>query len=258
MIRAIAALLVASLLGSASVAAQAPDDGRRSGLAFMGPALQAMQQDDASNPAMLWVAAGQALWQRPDGPAGRSCATCHGDAAVSMRGVAPRYPMLDAASGMPIDLQGRAQQCRVERQGAAPLASESEDLLGVVAYMALQSRGMAVAPPDDPALAPFRERGREFWELRQGQLDLACAQCHDARWGERLGGSVIPQAHPTGYPIFRLEWQAMGSLQRRLRNCLTGVRAEAFPYGAPELVELELYLMERARGLPMETPAVRP
>ena len=50
--------------------------------------------------------------------------------------------------------------------------------------------------------------------------------------GRRLGGSPIPQAHPTGYPIYRLEWQGLGSLQRRLRDCMTGVRAEPFAWGA--------------------------
>ena len=69
---------------------------------------------------------------------------------------------------------------------------------------------------------------------------------------------MIPQAHPTGYPIYRLEWQGLGSLQRRLRDCMSGVRAEPFAFDAPELVELELYLMQRAAGMRLETPAVRP
>lgn len=55
-----------------------------------------------------------------------------------------------------------------------------------------------------------------------------------------------------------LEWQALGSLQRRMRNCMSGVRAESFAYGAQELVELELYLAGRAKGMTMETPGVRP
>jgi sulfur-oxidizing protein SoxA len=93
---------------------------------------------------------------------------------------------------------------------------------------------------------------------RQGQLNLSCAQCHDDNWGQRLAGALIPQGHPTGYPLYRLEWQGVGSLQRRLRNCLAGMRAESHVLGAPELVDLELYLMWRARGMPLETPAVRP
>ena len=68
----------------------------------------------------------------------------------------------------------------------------------------------------------------------------------------------MPQAHPTGYPIYRLEWESLGSLQRRLRNCLVGMRAETPEYGAPELVDLELFLLWRARGMQIETPAVRP
>ena len=68
----------------------------------------------------------------------------------------------------------------------------------------------------------------------------------------------MPQAHPTGYPIYRLEWQSLGSLQRRLRNCMIGLRAEPYAYGAPEYVDMEVYLMWRARGMTLETPAVRP
>ena len=39
---------------------------------------------------------------------------------------------------------------------------------------------------------------------------------------------------------------------------MIGVRSEPFPYGAQEFVDLELYLMSRARGLLIETPGVRP
>jgi sulfur-oxidizing protein SoxA len=53
-------------------------------------------------------------------------------------------------------------------------------------------------------------------------------------------------------PIYRLEWQSLGSLQRCLRGCMTGVRAQAFDYGAPQTVALEFYLRERARGMPMD------
>lgn len=69
---------------------------------------------------------------------------------------------------------------------------------------------------------------------------------------------MIPQAHPTGYPLYRLEWQSLGSLRRRLRNCLVGMRTEPYPDDAPEIIDLEFYLAWRARGLGVETPAVRP
>jgi sulfur-oxidizing protein SoxA len=103
-----------------------------------------------------------------------------------------------------------------------------------------------------------REAGQRLYMTRLGQIDLSCAQCHDDHAGRRLAGSIIPQGHPTGYPIYRLEWQAMGSLQRRLRGCMTGVRAEPFAYGSAEFIAIEAYLMERARGMVVETPGIRP
>ena len=233
-------------------------DPRRSGFDFMSREVQAMQLDDASNPAMLWVKDGEALWSRKSGAAERSCASCHGDAAASMRGVAARYPLFDAIARRPVDLAGRIELCRARHQQAAPLPAESDELLALESYVALQSRGLPIAPEVDPRLEPFRERGAQLWRQRVGQLDFACAQCHDGHAGQRLAGSVIPQAHPTGYPLYRLEWQGLGSLQRRLRGCMSGVRAEPYAYGSIELIELELYLAQRAAGMRLETPAVRP
>lgn len=175
-----------------------------------------------------------------------------------MRGVAARYPAFDAGQGRPLGLEQRIVLCRTTRQSAAPLAYEGPELLALTAYVAHQSRGLPVAPDDDPRMRAARERGRLLFQHRQGQLDLACSQCHDDHWGKRLASSPIPQAHPTGYPIYRLEWQGLGSLQRRLRNCQSATRAEPYAYGAAEHVDLAAYLMGRARGMPMETPGVRP
>jgi len=124
--------------------------------------------------------------------------------------------------------------------------------------VAHQSRGVPIEVASDERTLPFLEAGRAIFHRRWGQLNFACAQCHDDNWKEKLAGAPITQAHPTGYPLYRLEWQSVGSLQRRLRNCMVGMRIEAYALGAPEYVDLELYLMWRARGMKLETPAVRP
>lgn len=253
------ACLGAALLAGIAGAAGVPRNEKRSGFDFMKPTTQAMQTDATANPGMLWVLDGERLWKEASGQKSVACSGCHGDAAQSMRGVAARYPAFDAASERPIDLAGRINLCRRTRQSAASLAAESNDLLALTAYLAHQSQGMPIAPPaDERRLVPFRERGKQLFELRIGQLNLSCASCHDDNWDRNLGGSPVTQAHPTAYPLYRLEWQTLGSLQRRIRGCMVGVRAEPFPYDAPELVNLELYLMSRAQGLAIETPGVRP
>jgi L-cysteine S-thiosulfotransferase len=237
---------------AATCAMAMAQDARKSGAEYMGESTRAMQRDDTQNPAMLWVGDGEAMWKE------KGCVSCHGDAKSSMRGVAARYPALDSGSKAILNLGQRINQCLTVRQHAAPMKAESRELLSIETYVALQSRGMPVSPPDDKRLAAATERGRQLFGQRMGQLNLSCAQCHDDNAGKRLAGALIPQGHANAYPIYRLEWQDMGSLQRRLRNCMSGVRAEVPPYDAQELVELELYLAVRAKGMPMEAPGVRP
>ena len=254
------ALLAAwlAMAAATAVSAEIAPEARRSGYDFASPEIRAMQDDEMANPGMLWVLQGESLWARKAGAAERSCQDCHGDAEAAMKGVAARYPAFDAVLARPLDLEQRINRCRTDHQRAEPLAWESADLLALTAFVARQSRGLPIAVTASPELRPFLDLGKELFHQREGQLNLSCSQCHDDNWGKRLAGSVIPQGHPTGYPIYRLEWQSLGSLQRRLRGCMTGVRAEPFDYGAPQAVALELYLMERARGMPMDTPAVRP
>jgi sulfur-oxidizing protein SoxA len=247
-------LLILIFVFSATAKAEIPLAERRSGYEFMSRETRAMQDDDATSPAALWLLDGEALWNRKAGAAGKACADCHGIAG--MKGAAARYPALH--SGKLINLDQRINLCRVEQQKAPVLQIEGRELLALSAYVGRQSRGMPVNVLISEKTKAFLDAGRASFHRRQGQLNLSCAQCHEQNWGKSLAGSTIPQAHPTGYPLYRLEWQALGSLQRRLRSCFIGVRAEPYAYGAQEYVELEYYLMWRARGMKLETPAVRP
>lgn len=247
----------AAVLLLCTVVAAAMADGRRSGFADMGPSTQAMQRDDGQNPAMLWVQEGEQLWRKAPSSSARACVSCHGEPSA-LRGVAARYPAWDDALRRPVNLATRINLCRVRHQQQPALPAEHSELLALEALVGMQSRSLPIAPPMDPRLQASRARGEATWKQRIGQLDLSCAQCHDERAGGRLGSALIPQGHATGYPIYRLEWQGMGSLARRVRGCMTGVRAEPFAYGSVEMTELELYLARRAMGMSVETPAVRP
>jgi len=230
-------LLAFSLFLPLIAVGEIPLSERKSGYEFMSRETRAMQDDAVTGPAVLTLLDGEALWGK------LGCAACH----TNMKGVAARYPAMVGGKLTTLEQQVRHRN--------PELAYESRELLALTAFVAKQSRGM---PIEVSEIKSHLEAGRAFFHKRQGQLNLACANCHDDNWGKKLAGTPIPQAHPTGYPIYRLEWQSVGSITRRFRNCLTGMRAELLPHGAPELVDLELYLMWRARGMKMEAPAVRP
>jgi sulfur-oxidizing protein SoxA len=218
---------------------------------YLSPEMRAQQDDPSRHPGWLWVDEGEAIWARGE----RSCQSCHGD-IDGMRGVAARYPAV-ASDGALLNLEGRIERCRTQHQQQPPFGYESEPLLSLTAAIALRSRGLPMSVATDGPAAPFHEEGRRFYETRQGQLNLSCGQCHDQNAGRRLRGDVISNGLPTGWPAYRLDWNTMGSLHRRLRACSLGVRATQFPPGSPEYLALELYIASRANGLPMEAPGIR-
>jgi sulfur-oxidizing protein SoxA len=239
---------------SAPDAAAAPDT-RRSGWHDMSPATQALQNDDTQNPAFLWVAAGEQRFRQ-------HCQQCH--QAAALRDSAARHPAWDATSEQVLTLSARIQHCHRRRGGATPPLG-SDELLADEAHVAwlgrgrpIQAAGRTPGETVDAQLRPWLQEGQRLWHTRMGAVALSCADCHDRLAGQRLAGSRIPQGHPTGYPAYRLEWQTLGSLERRLQGCMTGVRAEPFAPGAREWVALELALKARAAGMPLDAPAVRP
>ncbi|MEO1660576.1 MAG: sulfur oxidation c-type cytochrome SoxA [Pseudomonadota bacterium] len=225
----------------------------RSGYQFLTPDTQNLQDDAFANPGLLWVDRGAAAFATAASGT-PSCESCHLD---HLAGIAATYPKIDAPSGALLNLELRINQCRIEHQTLEPLAYETDDLLALTSYVAHQSRGYRIQVETTGEAAPHVAKGEAYFRTRRGQFNLSCAQCHNENWGKQLRGDTISQGHGNGFPAYRLEWQSLGSLQRRLRDCDSGVRAEPLPYGDPTYVALELYLATRAQGLEIETPAVR-
>jgi L-cysteine S-thiosulfotransferase len=232
-------------------------DGRRSGYTYLSEENQRLQDDDFANPGLLWVERGRELWRQADGAAVKSCSSCHGDAADSMRGVRPRYPRFDPTLGKLINLEQQINRCRAEHMQAPPYPYESEALLAMTAFIGSQSRGLPVHVRIDGPVQPFFEAGKVFFYQRRGQLDMACAHCHEQHAGQRLRGEIVSQGQINGFPVYRFTWQTLGSTHRMFEWCNTSVRAEPYTPGSDEYVNLELYLAWRGRGLPVETPAIR-
>lgn len=259
----LAAVLACSMMGAGIelLTAGEPEryrvEGRRSGYTYLSAENQQLQDDDFANPGLLWVEQGEKLWHQADGATGLSCASCHGDPAESMRGVRTRYPRFDPRRGKLINLDQQINRCRQERLQAMPYPYESEALLGLATFVSAQSRGLPIDVRIDGPAAPFFEAGKAFYFRRRGQLDLACYHCHDRLAGQRLRGDVVSQGQINGFPVYRHTWQTLGSTHRMFAWCNVSVRAEAYPYGADEYVNLELFVAWRGRGLPVETPAIR-
>lgn len=228
-----------------------------SGYWFQNEETQAMQDDDLLNPGFFWVERGARLWHEVEGAAGESCASCHGEALDTMRGVGAAYPKYRAASGKLVNLEQQVNICRSEHMDAEAWEFGSDELLAMTVFVKHQSRGMPVNVQIDGPAAPSFERGKAHFHQRRGQLDMTCAQCHDANYGKLLRGDLLSQGHTNGYPIYATGDESARPLHKLLWHCNELMRSTPFDVLSDEFVALELYLAWRGQGLPIEVPGVR-
>lgn len=229
-----------------------------SGWRFRSTETQALQMDDFDNPAFAAVEYGEELWNTVEGSEGKSCASCHNDASESMAGVRTKMPRWSDTLDKPHTMETQINACREEGMGADSWKWESGEMLAMTAYVGLQSRGM---PSDinleEGNMQEWHARGKELYYTRVGQLNLSCANCHEANAGKMIRADHLSQGQINGFPTYRLKWQGLGSIHRRFKGCMSNIRAKPFKRGSDEFIALEVYAASRGKGLSIETPAVR-
>lgn len=213
-------------------------DARVSGNTFLSKQLQDLQSDPSKHPAQLWIERGGQLWQV-------QCASCHLD-ITSLKSKVVTFPKLNTNKQL-VNLEDY-----VSSHSQTKL--EADDVLALSAALHQAAKGAVIhAEPIEPHYA----QGKALWSTRMGRINLACVHCHEQMVGTNMRAEVISQAQPTGFPIYRLSWQTLGSLERRLRACYSGVQAPLPPLGSPELRDLELFLKVRANGMTIDGPSIR-
>jgi len=229
----------------------------QSGNAFLSPSLKAIQADPSANPISLWLEQGKSLWGQASEPS--SCAQCHGSVA-SLKEAATHFPKWSNKGQKLINLEDQIVACS-ERTTKPYKGLESSEVLSLSALLHSTSAGLPFElKPQDAVKELWQTElnaGANLFTTRMGRMNLACTHCHDLNIGKTMRADVISPGHPTGFPIFKMSWQSMGSLDRRLRACYSGVQAEVPPSGSNELRQLELFLKLRAQGMPIEGPSLR-
>jgi L-cysteine S-thiosulfotransferase len=241
-----------------------PNNPKLSGNSFLSPGLLKLQADVQDSPVSLWLDKGQQQWADRSG--GASCQSCH-TSPDTLKKAVPTFPKLapDTTSGNPklINLEDQIVACRT-RAGRLGARLDDDDVLSLSALLHNAAKGLPIdvktPPANSPHAAQWQSRldsGTALFAKRLGRINLACVHCHEQNIGKQMRVDVISPGNPTGFPIYRMSWQKIGSMDRRMRACYSGVQAVIPPPGAPELRDLELYLKVRANGMPLEGPSIR-
>lgn len=235
-----------------------PFDEVRSGWLYREAETRELEADSFQNPGMLYVEQGADIWNRVEGPEGKSCASCHNDAAETMKGVGANYPKWDADAKRPINIELQIDKCRVENMGLEAYKFDAAEQKVLTTYIKHQSLGQPVKLDlSQGELQSWWDQGKELYYTRTGQLNFACASCHEANSGQHIRADHLSQGQANGFPTYRLKQANMVSLHNRFRGCIRDTRAETPKAFSDELMALEVYVTWRGTGLSVETPAVR-
>jgi L-cysteine S-thiosulfotransferase len=265
---------------SAATRTDTRPDTRTSGNVYLPAQLQALQKDSHGNPVALWIDRGNSLWQS-------QCQSCHAGIDTLKRS-ATSFPRLAPGGKTLRNLEDQIAVCQQRSSGAAKppgtvnatpsasgtsasaqsvtktgsaLANDHEDVLALSAALHQAAQGehiLAAASKGQDALWQARlQSGQQLYQTRMGRINLACMHCHDQKVGAQMRADVISQGHTTGFPIYRMTWQTLGSVERRLRACYSGVQAPLPPPGSAELRDLELFMKVRANGMVLDGPSIR-
>lgn len=246
-------------------------DTRSSGNVYLPAQLQSLQNDSHKNPIALWLDRGSSLWQG-------QCQSCHG-AIDKLKSSATTFPRLAVGGKTLHNLEDQIARCqqRNASPAATPVASNDSDevlALSAALHHAAQGERINVAANTPSAvphlttdtalpseqMAAWQARlasGQQLYQTRMGRINLACMHCHDQKVGAQMRADTISQGHPTGFPIYRMSWQTLGSTERRLRACYSGVQATLPVPGSPQLRDLELFMKVRGNGMPLDGPSIR-
>ncbi|MBG19155.1 MAG: sulfur oxidation c-type cytochrome SoxA [Rhizobiales bacterium] len=234
-----------------------PFDEVLSGWLYREAETRQLEEDSFENPGMLSVEEGEEIWNTVEGTAGKSCASCHDDAAETMAGVAAHYPKWDPDAKRPINIELQINKCREENMGAEPYAFDKGGQKQLTAYIKHQSLGDPVSVDlSQGDMQEWWDRGKTVYYTRTGQLNLSCASCHEQNNGNYIRADHLSQGQVNGFPTYRLK-TGLTSLHNRFRGCVRDTRAEIPTAFSDDLMALETYVTWRGTGLSVETPSVR-
>lgn len=250
----------------------APGDARTSGNRYLPPQLQALQNDSNKNPITLWLDRGSNLWQT-------HCQSCHAGMDALKRSAAS-FPRLAPGGKTLRNLEDQIAICQQRGKSTAnaahpasaattspsgsitaALPNDQDDVLALSAALHQAAQGERInlfaSTGEDAQWQARLQSGQQLYQTRMGRINLACIHCHDQKVGAQMRADVISPGHPTGFPIYRMGWQTMGSVERRLRACYSGVQAPLPAPGSADLRDLELFMRVRANGMVLDGPSIR-
>ena len=208
--------------------------------------------DPFVNPAAERIDIGADLFKQ-------SCASCHADPKTAFRRWAVEMPKWEPRFNKVLGAEEFvARHARATTGAELPMEGQANIDLSIYLHSLANGEPIKVDLPTPQAKAAY-ERGVALSELKIGQFNFSCIDCHQKsanRWarGQWLGEARGQFDH---FPLWRTSRNETWGIRRRFQWCNVQVRANELPPDAAEYGELELYLRKANEGLKLTAPNIR-
>ena len=152
----------------------------------------------------------------------------------------------------------------MSKNGHKPFKLKSADMFDMSAY----AKSIANDEPinidieADSHIKAAWKLGEKTFNQKRGGRGLSCLSCHSK---DVIGGILRTQPLPdlgkqnTGgtWPAYRMTKSSLRTLQRRFQGCMNNALLKVIPIGSDEMVALEVYITDKAKGTPIAVPGLK-
>ena len=201
------------------------------------------------------VDAGKELYENTKFKNGKSFKDCFPNPAI-----AGDYPKFIKDKGV-VTLSVAINNC-LKENGQKPWKQTKGKMADLEAYFAAASREKGKKVNiiiDSKEAQEAYERGKKEYYSQRGYLKLSCASCHVQGAGQRVRNEYMSPllGQTTHFPVYRLKWEGLGTLERRLKGCNKDQGENPHKPGSRWLNELAYFMAYMSNGMPVDGPDVR-
>lgn len=187
---------------------------------------------------------------------GNSLATCFPDTTVG-----GMYPYFDEKKKDVVSLTSAVNDC-LRANGEKEWNTQKGDMANFQAFLAFSTqeagKNFDIKIQSEAAKKAY-ENGKEYYYTQKGYLKLSCAECHIQGAGQRVRNEKLSPltGQITHFPVFRLKWDELGTLERRISGCVLDQGQVPPKDESTQMKELLYFLAYMSNGMAVDGPDVR-
>jgi sulfur-oxidizing protein SoxA len=217
-----------------------------------------------NNPADIMVESGSELLEYMGGDAG--LAKYLGVSEDKLPAYIAGFPRYIKKFGQVVGIDQVIQAMMFDGGFKPPLKLKSANMFDIVAYVKSIANDEKINI-DVNANKQMKEAyalGKKTFETPRGGRGLSCLSCHSSDViGSVLRTQPLPDLSAKGvavaatWPAYRMTKSSLRTLQRRFQGCMKNALLAVIPLGSKEMVALEVYLTDKAKGATIAIPGLK-